>query len=79
MLQMASPWQQLESEGWERGENASGKKFYNTPLKNGQRKKIYKSRDIPPEYSNLKQILFPLKVDIISLVNACVITCACYA
>ena len=63
---MSSPWQQLASEGWERGQNASGVKFYKTPLKNGQRKRIYKSGDIPPEYSHLQQILFPLKVNTIS-------------
>lgn len=55
-------WQQLEGEGWERRENASGKKFFVTPMKNGIRKRIYQSSEIPAEYSHLQPILFPPKV-----------------
>ena len=76
MLQMASPWEKLESEGWERGENALGKKFYKTPLKNSERRKIYKSRDIPSEWSHLQLVLFPPKVRTISLMCACYVSWA---
>ena len=58
---MAS-WQELVQEGWERRENASGKKFYVTPIKNGLRKKIYQSSEIPPEYMHLQPTLYPPKV-----------------
>lgn len=75
VLQMSS-WKQLLLEGWERGENDAGKSFYLTPCKAGLRKKIYQSRDIPPEHSHLKEILYPPKVTTISFM-ACVFVCIC--
>ena len=66
-----SSWQQLALEGWEKGENDSGKYFYLTPIKAGLRKRIYKSRDIPPEHSHLKEILYSPKVTTISFM-ACI-------
>ena len=66
-----SSWQQLKLEGWERGENDAGKAFYVTPFKDGFRKKICQSRDIPPEHSHLKEILYPPKVTDISFM-ACI-------
>jgi hypothetical protein len=71
-----SSWQQLALEGWERGENDAGKKFYLTPFKDGFRKKIYQSRDIPLAHSHLKEILYPPKVTTISFM-ACVFACIC--
>ncbi len=64
-----SSWQQLQLEGWDRGENDVGKAFYLTPFKDGFRKKIYQSRDIPPEHSQLKEILYPPKVTTIYLMG----------
>jgi hypothetical protein len=61
-----SSWQQLQREGWERGENVAGKKFYLSPSKDGFRKKVYQSRDIPMEYGHLKEILYPPKVTAIA-------------
>ena len=71
----SSSWQQLKSEGWERGENASGKRFYVTPLKDGERRKVSQSRDIPSEWSHLQLVLFPPKVRTISSMDAFVHVC----
>jgi hypothetical protein len=73
---MAS-WQELVQEGWERRENVSGKKFYVTPIKNGLRKKIYQSSEIPPEYMHLQPTLYPPKVMhfyIFTFVHICIVT-----
>jgi hypothetical protein len=74
---MSSSWPQLESEGWERRENASGKSFYVTPLENGERRRIYQSRDLPSEWSHLQIVLFPPKVRKIYSMHACMHVCMC--